>query len=1445
MSLAGFDIAGLDLGEISREIERQQEKRRYDWKLQARPKQLAPQGKYRYFVVMAGRGFGKALSLDTEVPTPSGWTTMGDIKVGDMLFDESGNPCNVTFITDVMHGRTCYDVVFDDGTVIVADAEHQWVTDTHASRKAKSRRVTGAVSSKSQCQRRKECDPAIRTTEQIKASLVYGMRERNHSIDVCGSLNLPDALLPIHPYAFGAWLGDGDSKSFTMTSADPEIIAEMVKSGCSFQDGKKDPRSAAVRYAVTSTAHKRDPVTGRSCSNGSMLSTLKTMGVFQNKHIPSVYLRGSVPQRMDLLCGLMDTDGYIQTNGNCEFTSTRKALADGAFELIAGLGFKATMKESVARLNGVNCGPKYRISFTPDRPVFRLPRKLARHDFTRAQKGRTRRRYIAEVRERQSVPVRCLTVDSPNHLFLASRSFVPTHNTRCGAEYIRQLAEGGKHPILHILGPTAADVRDVMIEGPSGILACSPPWFMPEYEPSKRQIKWPNGVIAKTFSAEEPNRLRGPQCYGGWIDEIAAFDDPEAFTQFKLGYRLGSDLRCIITTTPKPCPIIHDLVKDEKTGKAIIVRGSTYENRQNLAEDFFADVISQYEGTRLGRQELEGELLEDTPGALWNTLLIDRTRVKREDLPPMARIVVAIDPSVTSNARSDECGIAVVGKGVNGDGYMLEDLSGVMTPNEWAMAAIAAYHRHSADVIVGETNNGGDLVGNTILALDPGVPFRKVTASRGKHLRAEPISLLSEQGRFHLVGNFPKLEEQLVAMASDGYTGPGSPDRCFVAGTMIQTANGQVPIENVRVGDLVHTRRGLRPVIASGKTNAVAQVNRVEFDGGSLTGTGNHPVFVAGKGFTCLDSLVCGDIIKTWKTHAESPSTGLRSTATRKLKTGRTGFTSSRTRQRAKRAGLGAFIGIYGGRLTEQYQQASSSITLMATRLTMNRGTWNALRESSTPQNTRWQATRKFLPTLPISVHWPQRGISRRMDGSGIESTAGKRTQRLSHKRQYVFGAGPNALGGKTKNGFAPESALGFTTGRWEPTTSQLRVRYAGKSTAAESTQRSHRSHALRSVLRLSDAGTAQVYNLTVADAHEYYANGVLVHNCDAMVWGASEVMLGGTTVQMFPDFRAAHRGNGEPAQAVHVVDMGDLKDWWTRWISVTMGSSSAAHWWCREPAQPGKVGSRSRIYREFLAQDMTPEEFGAQIAQRSQQEAKISRILPVWLTESAFSGIQGKSVAAAVAEGIQRSLGQHKAFLFVHDDEERGIVDPQQRWRTFSARMDRMPTGFLSVQPIKGKDSDGWDVVREMLRWRPAASGRLEGPDWDYARQLVLTDYPAYERYISEFKEPDVEVLPELLISNQCKGVIQAMSGAVRTNDDSALAMGGGSFVLQSLRIGALASREDASREPMQEFVGRKLAALPSGASGTARHMAAMKAEQDWGGQHGMGPISFSRKRK
>lgn len=325
--------------------------------------------------------------------------------------------------------------------------------------------------------------------------------------------------------------------------------------------------------------------------------------------------------------------------------------------------------------------------------------------------------------------------------------------TRTGAEYTRALAEGGKHPRLAIIGPTAADVRDVMVEGESGLLACSNPKFMPTYSSSKSQISWPNGTIANTYSAEEPDRIRGSNNIGGWLDEVAAWKDPDAFTQFKLTFRLkGADLRCVITSTPKPCQIMRELSKQSKdgTGIVVMVRSSTYENRANLAPEFFSEVIRQYEGTRLGRQELDGELLEDTPGALWNTVILDRTRVAEP--PEMVRIVISIDPSVTSGEYSDECGLIVCGKGIDGDGYILDDESGVMTPNEWARKGISLFHKWRADCIIAETNNGGDLVENTIRGIDPSVPFRKITASRGKHLRAEPISALFEQNRCHLVG---------------------------------------------------------------------------------------------------------------------------------------------------------------------------------------------------------------------------------------------------------------------------------------------------------------------------------------------------------------------------------------------------------------------------------------------------------------------------------------------------------------------------------------------------------------------------------------------------------------------------------------------------------------------------------------------------------------------
>ncbi len=356
-------------------------------------------------------------------------------------------------------------------------------------------------------------------------------------------------------------------------------------------------------------------------------------------------------------------------------------------------------------------------------------------------------------------------------LYLAGRG---SGKTRAGAEWALEQIAAGKRRIA-LVAPTAGDARDVMVEGESGILACSPDWNRPVYEPSKRRLTWANGAQAATYSADEPERLRGPQHDAAWCDELAAWRFPEAWDMLQFGLRLGSRPRCIVTTTPKPTKLIRDLIARHPRDVAI-TRGRTADNAANLASSFLSTVERQYAGTRLGRQELDGELLTDTPGALWTREMIERARVRFVDLPEMRRIVVAIDPAATSGEDSDETGIIVAGLGQDGKGYVLEDRSGRMTPTEWAREAVAAYHKHRADRIIAETNNGGEMVENTIRVIDPSVSYRSVHASRGKIARAEPVSALYEQNRVFHVGAFPALEDQMCEFSPGGMAGGGSPD---------------------------------------------------------------------------------------------------------------------------------------------------------------------------------------------------------------------------------------------------------------------------------------------------------------------------------------------------------------------------------------------------------------------------------------------------------------------------------------------------------------------------------------------------------------------------------------------------------------------------------------------------------------------------------------------
>lgn len=354
---------------------------------------------------------------------------------------------------------------------------------------------------------------------------------------------------------------------------------------------------------------------------------------------------------------------------------------------------------------------------------------------------------------------------------LAGRGF---GKTRLGAEWVIEKAR--THERGALVGPTAADTRDILVQGESGILACAPATFRPVYNPSKRQLTYPNGAIQTLYSADEPNRLRGPQHHYGWFDEMAAWRYiQEAWDMAQLGMRLGDHPQICITTTPRPLPLIKLLVKDERTA---LTKGTTYDNLHNLAPTFQRAVIAKYEGTTLGRQELNAEVLDDLPGALVARRHIDGSRVT--EAPELINIVVGMDPAGTG--VGDETGLIVAGRGLDGKNYILHDGSEKLSPERASARAWALHETWGASLVVVEDNGGKDWI-ETVLRMawkhrNPGggpPPLRRVNASQGKRLRAQPVAMRYEQARVCHVGSFPELEDQLTTWIPE--EDPDSPDR--------------------------------------------------------------------------------------------------------------------------------------------------------------------------------------------------------------------------------------------------------------------------------------------------------------------------------------------------------------------------------------------------------------------------------------------------------------------------------------------------------------------------------------------------------------------------------------------------------------------------------------------------------------------------------------------
>lgn len=379
-------------------------------------------------IIVGDPGSGKALALDTKLPTPTGWTTMGEVKVGDHLLDETGYICRVMMTTPVMHDHTCYRVTFNDGSEIIADADHLWTTRTEAARQRQIKmRLRGTY------------EPLrlhTSTTEQIKNSLLTRdkTKRRNHAVQVIQPIQLPEQEYMVDPYVLGAWLGDGASAGGRIYSNDPEIVEEIAKAGFDIQK-----KNAPFMYQIK-----------------KLQVLLRSIGVLGNKHIPQNYLRGSYLQRLALLQGLMDTDGHISTKGDCEFTSMNRRLAEGVKDLLNGLGVVANIGIGRAMLKGKDCGTRYRVGFSTTLPVFRLPRKASRlPKVCPYNKWRT----IEKVEEVDSVPVKCIQVNSPSKLYLAGKSYIPTHNTTLTLNYLFHLAR--KHNLRAGLSTFENDPIDI------------------------------------------------------------------------------------------------------------------------------------------------------------------------------------------------------------------------------------------------------------------------------------------------------------------------------------------------------------------------------------------------------------------------------------------------------------------------------------------------------------------------------------------------------------------------------------------------------------------------------------------------------------------------------------------------------------------------------------------------------------------------------------------------------------------------------------------------------------------------------------------------------------------------------------------------------------------------------------------------------------------------
>lgn len=770
---------------------------KHDWSLNRRVDQwfdIIPDPNWRTACWLAGRGYGKLVNQLTPIFTETGWKTMGEIVVGDRVLDETGNWCNVTGAYEPEVPKKAYRLHLNDGTFIEAGEEHFWFSWTHQNRKQYLRHykekhgksasdfpdewigyspdkelndkvleyyekygkldgVSNYVGKKVNPTTAKSILSGNyifgrkKTTQDIVDTFYHSSRkDTNHCIPNIKPVNFPEADLPLHPKVLGYWLANGTTGS-EKCSAHQEDIPFLIKEFESlgykcYYDSVKDNQV----FKILGTAQY-----------------LKSLDIYYEKTTPDIYLKASVRQRWELLQGFMTGNGGVDGASCVSYTSSRKNLADDVHWLAVSLGMKTYVDTRIPKysykVETKEGKLSYRINFVPTDQVFFLPRKANRLKFNGEQLLKRKHRMIVSYEEIEPYPMRCISVDSKFGAYCLGKDLIVNSNTRVAAEIARWLAETETAERIGVVCPTAHDANAVFLYGNSGLFNVSPPWFQPEHHPTYKNVTWPGRKTQLyLFSGEDPESLRGHQFDWMILDELAAWTKGKAvWEQAILTNRLGKHPRAIVTTTPKANDLIKAVVGNPDTWT---ITGSTQENSDNID---VRQMVNMFEGTRMGRQELHGEILEDVEGALWKSEWIDRNRVLSPDkLPDFLYIVLAIDPAMTANKNSDETGMCVAAYGVDDKYYILYADSHKETPHEWAKRALSLYDEYMVTSIVAETNQGGDLVLQNLTKLRPDISVHGVHAKRGKALRAEEIVHLYEINKVKHVGNFPKAESQMT-----------------------------------------------------------------------------------------------------------------------------------------------------------------------------------------------------------------------------------------------------------------------------------------------------------------------------------------------------------------------------------------------------------------------------------------------------------------------------------------------------------------------------------------------------------------------------------------------------------------------------------------------------------------------------------------------------------